>query len=489
MQTEKTRRDGDLTLTYVVASIGFGCLIGWELSGVFSPSLVLLEGYDITEAVALRIISLMTLLATFVVCLRRADWVLENKNRVLLSTAFLSLPAVAGAFINFYFFQIPLGVAALFWGAFGIAQSTVSLYWCIFFSLIPTRRTAISVGMGAVLGTALFTFINAPGIFAVSLLELAGIMVCSVVAPLALSSHMPAEWERPIGSFRHVKTLTFPAALSTGCFGAAYGFISITVCTLSPYAALIGGASGIVGTVIACVCGYLSTKVNIDRGISQRSTLPFLLGGLLLLPLFGTAGRIACCAVVISALAYQVITTVYSTCIDSYEFRLHPVQRYSMGSVPNYVGFLVGSALSFVIMVWFPLSERPLEFAMVAFSLVIVVSFVIYGADETEARKRLNKLLASAAATVAELPQQEGETDDGQTFRARCDEVAARYKLTPRESEVLRLLAKGRNAEHIARVLVLSIATVKSHIYHIYRKMDVNSQQHLMDIVDEPAEE
>ena len=54
--------------------------------------------------------------------------------------------------------------------------------------------------------------------------------------------------------------------------------------------------------------------------------------------------------------------------------------------------------------------------------------------------------------------------DDGQTFRARCDEVAARYKLTPRESEVLRLLAKGRNAEHIARVLVLSIATVKSHI-------------------------
>ncbi len=90
---------------------------------------------------------------------------------------------------------------------------------------------------------------------------------------------------------------------------------------------------------------------------------------------------------------------------------------------------------------------------------------------------------------MAELPQQEGEADDGQTFRARCDEVAARYKLTPRESEVLRLLAKGRNAEHIARVLVLSIATVKSHIYHIYRKMDVNSQQHLMDIVDEPAEE
>ena len=51
------------------------------------------------------------------------------------------------------------------------------------------------------------------------------------------------------------------------------------------------------------------------------------------------------------------------------------------------------------------------------------------------------------------------------------------------------LLAKGRNAEYIAEQLVVSPATVKSHIYHIYRKLGINSQQHLMNIVDDVAAE
>ena len=46
------------------------------------------------------------------------------------------------------------------------------------------------------------------------------------------------------------------------------------------------------------------------------------------------------------------------------------------------------------------------------------------------------------------------------------------------------LLAKGRNAAYIAENLGVSPATVKSHIYHIYQKLGVNSQQNLIDIVD-----
>ena len=47
------------------------------------------------------------------------------------------------------------------------------------------------------------------------------------------------------------------------------------------------------------------------------------------------------------------------------------------------------------------------------------------------------------------------------------------------------LLAKGRNAEYIAGQLMVTPATIKSHIYHIYQKLGVNSQQRLMDLVDE----
>jgi DNA-binding NarL/FixJ family response regulator len=48
--------------------------------------------------------------------------------------------------------------------------------------------------------------------------------------------------------------------------------------------------------------------------------------------------------------------------------------------------------------------------------------------------------------------------------------------LTPRESEVLRLLTEGRSAQKIASDLVVSLATVRSQIRSVLVKLGVNSQ-------------
>lgn len=48
--------------------------------------------------------------------------------------------------------------------------------------------------------------------------------------------------------------------------------------------------------------------------------------------------------------------------------------------------------------------------------------------------------------------------------------------LTPREQEVLAGLAEGRSAEAIAAELVVSLATVRSHIRAVLQKLEVNSQ-------------
>ena len=98
-------------------------------------------------------------------------------------------------------------------------------------------------------------------------------------------------------------------------------------------------------------------------------------------------------------------------------------------------------------------------------------------------------MLALAAGTAAGLvrSQEDDEAVDDRRpgrFKQNCEVVAERYVLTPREAEVFPLLAKGRNAAYIAENLGVSPATVKSHIYHIYQKLGVNSQQNLIDIVD-----
>ena len=48
--------------------------------------------------------------------------------------------------------------------------------------------------------------------------------------------------------------------------------------------------------------------------------------------------------------------------------------------------------------------------------------------------------------------------------------------LTPRQTEVLRLLEQGRSTEQIARELHLSTETVRNHIRHILRALNVHSR-------------
>lgn len=65
-----------------------------------------------------------------------------------------------------------------------------------------------------------------------------------------------------------------------------------------------------------------------------------------------------------------------------------------------------------------------------------------------------------------------------QTFHARTTEgrdidVAS---LTPREEEILALLAKGFRYREIAEHLFISLDTVRTHIRHIYEKLQVRSR-------------
>ena len=58
------------------------------------------------------------------------------------------------------------------------------------------------------------------------------------------------------------------------------------------------------------------------------------------------------------------------------------------------------------------------------------------------------------------------------------------YSLTEREGYVLRFLANGHNAAYIAEGLFVSLATVRSHINAIYRKLGVHSVKELGEFID-----
>ncbi|MBL8770470.1 MAG: response regulator transcription factor [Phenylobacterium sp.] len=58
-------------------------------------------------------------------------------------------------------------------------------------------------------------------------------------------------------------------------------------------------------------------------------------------------------------------------------------------------------------------------------------------------------------------------------------------ELTPRESDVARLVAQGRRNKEIARDLGISEGTVKMHLHNLYEKLDVSSRTELALLVRE----
>ncbi|MBN2360751.1 MAG: response regulator transcription factor [Deltaproteobacteria bacterium] len=55
-------------------------------------------------------------------------------------------------------------------------------------------------------------------------------------------------------------------------------------------------------------------------------------------------------------------------------------------------------------------------------------------------------------------------------------QVEVRKQLTARELEVLQMIAKGLSNNEAARVLGLSKATIRTHLEHIYQKLDVTNR-------------
>ncbi len=69
-------------------------------------------------------------------------------------------------------------------------------------------------------------------------------------------------------------------------------------------------------------------------------------------------------------------------------------------------------------------------------------------------------------------------------FKRKCSLVAETYLLSRKETEVLFLLAKGHNSAAIQERLYISAGTANTHMRHIYRKLNVHSQQELMTLVE-----
>jgi DNA-binding NarL/FixJ family response regulator len=85
---------------------------------------------------------------------------------------------------------------------------------------------------------------------------------------------------------------------------------------------------------------------------------------------------------------------------------------------------------------------------------------------------------AEIARAIEAAASGQSVLDDGVTaiLLAAAVEVPASVELTPREAEVLTLIARGKSNTEIAEELFVSAATVKTHINNLFAKIGVRDR-------------
>lgn len=482
-----------LLYTYALAAIGFGFMIGWDVFGLYAPALPILAFVDITQAFILSFVSVCAMTISYVVYSYFATQALAHHRMLAVMATICGQVVVICAIVHLVF-PLPLAIDVLAWILFGFSKATITMVWCVFLSSLPTRHTGVSIGAGGVLGSAAFLVVSLTQPALASLIGISALCVLSICVLFVLFRGSASETPSGDEDYRNLRhTSSKTAALSYGAQGMIYGFIAFYVCMLGHQAAILVGASGIVGCALVVVIMRIAPKVNFDNGIVQRISQPFIILGLILLPFLEIDQRILCGILVNGALAFANIATWCTVTIENQEFRLQPIRRFSSRQAPMWAGFSIGALITTVFGPALNTPSGPLNIIVIVFVVCAALTFSVYGANDSEAKQQLEDLMTidgasemaqEHAGALHDTSADDSKPEPEDSFNERCIRVCDKFGLSPREREVFFMLARGRNAKIIQEELCVSASTVKTHIYRIYRKMGINSQQLLIDTID-----
>ena len=294
--------------------------------------------------------------------------------------------------------------------------------------------------------------------------------------------------------------LSLRRAAGMAAFGFAAGFANV-LCSQGMYGSEAFSSWLLVAGLAIAVAVYAFVCLIGPRAIQMAHRLALLL---------------MACGCMLIALMPDVTTVsnvlVYAglSCFGVMILGLALVLRFSKGVDPIrticvcagclYFGEVVGLSCGHVIEFYASASFSLNQIGFVLTVLVIIgYLFLLTETDlSTAVSVRSGSVGQAGAASVSvsrgSVPDGASASDsanaqcDGgvssMSFEDKCAAMSAEFGLSPRESEVLPLLLRGRTIARMAEELFISPSTVNTHVRHIYDKCGAANKQALLDMFD-----
>lgn len=253
----------------------------------------------------------------------------------------------------------------------------------------------------------------------------------------------------------------------------------------------------LVSLLPAAVSLVLILRVRASRGASietlYRPATFACLAGYALVPALGSDMTLPYAVVTTGYTLFEVLVWVILSEVAS-RFQYTSVQVFGFGRCIVLVSGVIAGALIGQSLV--RLGTAPALLNTVAAAAIISISvlrtYVLTGADMAELGRDIagdtgEEADAGGGADGAGRQGPEAAPAGGAgprkvPFQRKCAIIGEYYGLTPRETDVFRLLAAGRNSVRIQEELSISAGTVNTHSYHVFQKLGAHSQQEVIDL-------
>lgn len=400
----------------------------------------------------------------------------------------------------------------------GIGSALLWVMWGEYYAVIPREESELLAPLSAVSAALLVLLVSAmDGWVAIAVASVFPLL-SGLCLHLSWTSRESSDEQALIALAHGNEAATgrkFLAGLGRTGFGIFGVFIIVSMAgMLTPKSASGLPLQGILLFSAAMMAIVALMAVSGPRRISlsflYRWMCPVLVIGFAAVILFGDRGAIIATAASLGGrFTFCLIAQVYFASYAA-SGKATPAQASSLGWAFVHAGDLVGCIIGLSVV---PAIEASAEGTTTLSVLCIVAlvcitmlaignsssflhraprNFPMVSASNTDANPNPGCAARSSSTvpsftelvanqSVEEAPHAAAETED---LNAVVSRLSMEHRLTPRETEVFALLARGRSVPYIRDELIISRETAATHAKHIYAKLGVHSRQELINLVE-----
>jgi DNA-binding CsgD family transcriptional regulator len=277
----------------------------------------------------------------------------------------------------------------------------------------------------------------------------------------------------------------FTLILVGGMFGIIAVLIWSVELTLREVTLALGSCLLLAGLIIAFFYRDLPTSLG---DVAKRVLALIIVIGLAPFPFLGRVGQVGCICFLLVAGTVNLILIIDSILETSRFNQISPFWIIGLEGGVFFAGVLAvlvgaGALIAFEIQ-----GLEVMILALIGASSILQIrindqTYPLFSMPDIDVGEPL------AAEETADGEVETADAGNAAFWRGRVNRIAAEYKLSSRQKEIMELLVKGRDLNYITARFDISRSTAKTHISNLYRKMNVHSKQELIDLMEPQRDE